>query len=79
MSLSFDDTADGINKFLNGDITKTISFNNYAVYDNGGYEAGRYSFSYELDINSSDFGAEHPNVWTYRFSQPGYDFILSVI
>lgn len=77
-TLSFDDTTDGINKFLNGDITKTISFSNYAVYDNGGYEAGRYSFSYVLDINSADFGAEHPNVWTHRFSQSGYDFILSV-
>ena len=78
VDIAFDDVANGINKFLAGDITRELVKNGYAVYDNSGYTAGSYNISYTLDINSPDFGAEHPNVWTHRFTQSGYSFILQV-
>lgn len=67
--------ADGINKFLKGELTKTVTYSSFDVYDDLGNPVSAISINYTLDVNSPDFGVLYPNVWT---TDLGDGYILNI-
>lgn len=80
--IPFGDVADGINKFLKGEITRNLSFSGsiylYDNFNNAQSILPTSWFDYVLDINSPDFGVNYPNVWTYYIEQSGDVFEVNV-